>query len=212
MSQLPKNIEKINLEERKKENESFIRDFKRSHGVMKQTTLRTKSEIFSAWILENGWSLNDIRMWNKVVDAIKMEAVDGEWPPAHDLLHQTLELAEHMKVHPVGILCYARVHMKSPLWTLEALVRFRKELLAEEAAEEAASVGSDGEPRTPRSSPEPHECPGAPRRKRARNNMAYNPVTEEMEFVDSESTVNDDVDDDDDVDDKPPIGSQKYGF
>lgn len=178
MSQLPNNVEKIDLSEQKQKNDAFIAEWKRSHGVMKQTKLRTKGEEFSAWVLDNGWSLNDIRAWNRVLDALKLEAVFDTWPSTHALVLQTLEVAEHMKVHPVGILCYARLHMKQPVWTLEALVAFRSQVLSEEREDESHS-SEDAPTETPPGSPRRIECPPAPRKRQRRSVVDVEPDGDE---------------------------------
>lgn len=178
MSKLPSNVEKIDLAEQKQKNEKFISEWKRSHGVMKQTKLHTKSEVFSAWVLDNGWSLNDIRAWNRVLDALKLESVCENWPATHTLVLQTLEVAEHLRVHPVGMLCYARVHMKKPVWDLETLVAFRSTLLAEERAEESSSTAASATA-TPPCSPRRVECPPAPRKRQRRGIVDVEPDDED---------------------------------
>lgn len=120
------------LEEQKARNDAFIHSWKRTHGVMKQGTLQTKTEAFSAWVLSNGWTMRDMKSWSALCEKAKT-AQDGDSGLTLQLLGDTLEFALHLDVHPIGLICFTRVELKCPDWDLVALGRAREHLL--EAAE-----------------------------------------------------------------------------
>jgi len=176
MSASSTQITKVNLAERKVENEKYIAEWKSTHGVMKQSKLQSKSEAFTAWVLSQGWSLKDQRSWSALLESSKMEmTLDEGWPTSFALIADTLDLACTLNVHPIGILSYSRVElgMAGP-WNQEALLSFRSRVLPseedddvdrdDESTESYESEGQDGM-RTP--SPTLPTQPDAPR-KRAR--------------------------------------------
>jgi len=169
------NVVVMSLEERKKRNDAFVANFKRAGSAMKQTTMQTKSEKFTAFVLENGWSMKDMRTWTALCEACKTCQSPRDIGEAMRLLSDTIDLAVHLDVHPIGLICYARAEFKQFDWTMAALEVVRSRLLVEEEAEEdvvvdlTADEDNDDEEETVEEDLNPKAklvCPGAPSRKR----------------------------------------------
>jgi len=191
MSKIPENVKVIDLTVEDEKNKDFISQWKRNHGVMRQSTMQTKAEAMTAWVFEQGWTVRDMRAWNAIVDAVKFEKFEGAWSDPYKLLYLTLDLAEHLQVHPIGMLCFARVEHKIMQWDLEGLEKFKAVVIPDSDQSESESNDETEGPTTSAST-----CPGAPKRRRT------------IRFVEDEAGEL--VEQDDDCTESYEVASQKY--
>jgi len=159
MSKIPKNVAVIDLTVEDEKNKKFISEWKAKHGVMRQSTLQSKPEAMTAWVFQQGWTIKDMRAWTAMLDGVKFEKFEGDWTDPFKLLYLTLDLAEHLQVHPIGMLCFARVEHGITTWDLEGLDKF-KSVVIPVSDDESDGYETDG-PSTCATT-----CPDAPKRKR----------------------------------------------
>jgi len=164
MSEGPKHSELVS--DAKNKSAAYVRDWKKRAHVATQSTLQTKSEAFTAWVLTQGWALRDMRVWTSLCEKAKYSQAGAVPGDELKLLCETLDFADHLDVHPIGLICYARAEMRLMDWTLEAVKAVRETLLQEDEADEkdsnGNSAGSDDETEV---TDEVLVCPGAPQKK-----------------------------------------------
>jgi len=165
MSQEPKHSDLVS--DTKVKSAAYVRDWKKRAHVTTQTTLQTKSESFTAWVLKQGWPLAQMRTWTSLCEKAKYSHSGDGSGDELKLLYQTLDLADHLDVHPIGLLTYARSEMRLHDWTLEAIKAVRDTLLQEdeEAAENDSNGNSAGSDDETEVTDEVLVCPGAPQKK-----------------------------------------------
>lgn len=129
-SSVPANIVPVDMVAARKRNEDWIRAWKAANGVKKQSTLPTKVEEHTAWVLAQGWSMRDACAWKNLCEKVKFSAsvpIDADL----DLIQKTCEYASHLDTHPIGLICFARCELKQPEWTLRAVDAIRERFFAD---------------------------------------------------------------------------------
>jgi len=154
------------VEDSKKKSAAFVADWKKRTHHTTQTTLQTKSEAFTAWCLTQGWAMKDMRTWTTLCEKAKYSVCDGNVADELKLLLETVDLADHINCHPVGLICYARCEMKIQDWNLEG-IRAVRDTILEHEVEQSDDVEPDGGPAESGEDTDVEEdevlvCPGAP--------------------------------------------------
>lgn len=129
---LPLNITKVDLEDRKKKNDAWIRAFKKTHGVKKQTTLPSQTMQHNEWAIRSGWSQSDATTWRALCEKAKYAIDDTEGLGVVCLIGETIAMANHCDAHPIALINFARTSHGRPVWDLDTLDYLQAHLLEEE--------------------------------------------------------------------------------
>jgi len=123
-------------------NTAFVSAWKKAAGPQKQLTLQTKSEAFTKFCLEEGWGLKEMKTFQQLLEATKyaVPTTDGCAPLA--LLGETLSLAEHLEVHPICLISFAKSVVGMSQWTMDALEKTREHLAASEGEQDDIPPGA----------------------------------------------------------------------
>jgi len=147
---------------------AFITAWKKRAGYTVQQSLQTKSEAFIASCLAEGWTIRDVRSWTTLAERAKYSRMsDHDHYEVLKLLHGTLDMAEHLGVHPVGLICYARCELSQPEWSLSALKVVKDKFYGDEYE---ISTMPDSDEHSDDAPTEVDDvklvCPGAPKKRR----------------------------------------------
>lgn len=126
---LPLNITKVHLEDRKKKNDAWIRAFKKTHGVKKQTTLPSQTMQHNEWAIRSGWSQSDATTWRALCEKAKYAIDDTEGLGVVCLIGETIAMANHCDAHPIALINFARTSHGRPVWDLDTLDYLQAHLL-----------------------------------------------------------------------------------
>lgn len=118
---LPLNITKVDLEDRKKKNDAWIRAFKKTHGVKKQTTLPSQTMQHNEWSIRSGWSQSDATTWRGLCEKAKYAMDDTEGLGVVCLIGETIAMAHHCDTHPIALIHFARTSHGRPVWDLDTI-------------------------------------------------------------------------------------------
>lgn len=129
---LPLNITKVDLEDRKKKNDAWIRAFKKTHGVKKQTTLPSQTMQHNEWAIRSGWSQSDATTWRALCEKAKYAIDDTEGLGVVCLIGETIAMANHCDAHPIALINFARTSHGRPVWDLDTLDYLQAHLLDED--------------------------------------------------------------------------------
>lgn len=129
---LPTNVVKVDLEDRKKKNDAWIRAFKKTHGIKKQSVLPSATMQHNEWAIKSSWSMSDATAWRTLCEKAKFAMDDTEGIGILCLLSETVAMANHCDSHPVGLIHFARTSHRRPVWDLDTLDFLQQNLLSEE--------------------------------------------------------------------------------
>lgn len=168
---LPSNVVKVDLEDRKKKNEAWIRAFKKSQGIKKQSVLPSATMQHNEWAIKTGWSMSDATTWRSLCEKAKFAMDDNEGVGILCLLSETVAMANHCDSHPIGLIHYARTAHGRPVWDLDTLDYLSNNMVNSDSEESPAQAVTS--------------TPDAPKKRRL--------------VFESQATQPDDIDEDDDI-------------
>lgn len=137
---LPLNITKVDLEDRKKKNDAWIRAFKKTHGVKKQTTLPSQTMQHNEWAIRSGWSQSDATTWRALCEKAKYAIDDTEGLGLVCLIGETIAMANHCDAHPIALINFARTSHGRPVWDLDTLDYLQAHLLDDQDVDAEATT------------------------------------------------------------------------
>lgn len=140
---LPLNVTKVDLEDRKKKNDAWIRAFKKTHGVKKQTTLPSQTMQHNEWAIRAGWSQSDATTWRALCEKAKYAIDDTEGLGVVCLIGETIAMANHCDAHPIALIHFARTSHGRPVWDLDTLDYLQAHLLDDEDVVQTTSPPHD---------------------------------------------------------------------
>jgi len=111
---------------------AFVSAWKKAAGPQKQLTLQTKSEAFTKFCLEEGWGLKEMKTFQQLLEATKYAVPTHDGCPALSLLGETLSFAEHLEVHPIALISFARSVVGVSSWDMSGFEITRAYLENEE--------------------------------------------------------------------------------
>lgn len=125
-------------------NSAFIRAFKKQAGPQVQAKLPTPVSAQNDWAIKNGWSTIDAQEWRALCTRFAHGTESGEGS-AIDLMMETLDLANHVDCHPIGLIHFARTKMGRGTWNNDTVEFLKANMLADDAepADEDYNPSSD---------------------------------------------------------------------
>jgi hypothetical protein len=156
---------KVDLVERKKKNEAWMRAFKKTHGIKKQSVLPSATTQHNEWAIKEGWSMMDANTWRSICEKAKFATDDTEGEGILCLISETIAMAGHCDAHPIALIHLARTQYERKVWDLDALDYMKEHMLHD------ASV-----PNTPEHAVE-SSVPSAPRKRRMIEDQASQPFS-----------------------------------
>jgi len=124
-------------------NKDFINKFKKEHGSnLVQTKLPTAVELQDQWTVTEGNSLADSRQWRALCERVKFTTTNDK--AALELMHSTLDMSEHVGVHPIELIGFARRNYGMGLWTMATIAELKRNMLAD--TDDEVDADDDDEP------------------------------------------------------------------
>lgn len=111
-------------------NKKFVSAYRKAAGVKTQTEIKSATTRHNEWAVREGWSITDAMRWRTLCEAGKFAQDDIEGESLLELLIETIELAAHCEVHPIGIICTARESLGAKTWDIDTVHAFKKNLLS----------------------------------------------------------------------------------
>lgn len=142
-------------------NSVFVRNFKKTNGTnLVQTKLPTPVERQDEWAISEGNSLSDARQWRSLCERAKFTtAADKE---CLELLLGTLDIADHIGVHPIELIGFTRRTFPwGGVWTMAMLQQVKDNLVSTDSEDDdTVEVNLGDDPRQIVTSAEADEIDG----------------------------------------------------
>lgn len=143
-------------------NSAFVRNFKKTNATnLVQTKLPTPVERQDEWAISEGNSLSDARQWRSLCDRVKFTTTADK--ESLELMLQTLDIADHIGVHPIELIGFTRrTFAWGGLWTLAALQQVKDNLVStdDDDDDDTVEVNLGDDPRQIVTSAEADEIDG----------------------------------------------------
>lgn len=133
-------------------NEAFLKAYKKSNNIKTQMVLPTAIDMHNSWAVQAGASIGDAQTWRRLMELAGREVPDivSHETPQSDLVHSTLDFAEHLDISAVELIAFARKTYGIATWNQKALDRLQDTMLAD-AGNDDLEIDLDDSPRNPTS-------------------------------------------------------------